>query len=108
MVHPSPVTIQKIFNKFITTFINVNDNLTLPLMKEINNIYKDMNHRPHLAESIAYIKHVKTTIEKLEKFQKLYGSNNSISDYENKKSVTIDFTKDIEIMRNILINLPTD
>ena len=147
MIHPSPITIQKIFDKFITTFINVGDNLTLPLMREINNVYKDMNHRPHLAESKAYIKHVKKTIEKLETLQRLYGSNNnnnnnssnndsssyssatsdtnnSANNYNmnnhnttikktnndntsnnNHKTATLDFTKEIETMKNILNEL---
>ena len=146
MIHPSPITIQKIFDKFITTFINVGDNLTLPLMREINNVYKDMNHRPQLAESKAYIKHVKKTIEKLETLQRLYGSNNNNNNSSNNdsssyssatsdtnnsannhnmnnhnttikktnndntsnnnhKTATLDFTKEIETMKNILNEL---
>lgn len=63
MLHPSELAVQHIWNKFSNTYF---DSTTCSIAKEMEQLHKDLSHRPLLPESVEF-QHFLHTIEKRKK-----------------------------------------
>lgn len=69
LVHPSPTTVQLVFEKFTDCFLSPASRAT---MAEVLALQTDMGHRPLQPQSVAYTDHLKRTLEKARKLQDKY------------------------------------
>ncbi len=69
LVHPNELAIQYIWDQFTKAFISDD---TIKIMSEVNQLQKDLEHRPIHSKSKSHIKFVETTQQKIENFRKKY------------------------------------
>jgi len=69
MVHPSQVAIDYIWQRFVETWISKE---VFPIMKEVENIQRDLNHRPFHLKSKAHVAFLSQLEGKIHQLQKKY------------------------------------